>query len=173
MAYEKLALNDCLYTQVFRKMIQLFKTNPILQRTIKPSAWFVWDGRVDMKDDPFIQANLPAIRMTPIAEIAQPFTNVRFSSQYSIRIEIGIPGLHFDNIMNLWYVIHASIFTGDGSKAALTALQALPLAGTTGIGQNVISLGLGTPAFTPHAEAFGAEMLVATGDVWINMMVPR
>lgn len=173
MAYEKLPLNDGLRTQVFRKVVRLMQTNALLARTIKPSSWFVWDGRTDMKADPFVMGNLPAIRMTPTSQPARPLTNVRFESMFLIRIEIGVPGLNMDNIMNLWDYIHGSIFTGDGSKAALAALQALPLAGTTPVGQNVISLGLGTPAFTPIMAAIGDEMLVADGDIWINMMVPR
>jgi hypothetical protein len=168
----KLALNDCLQTQVFRKIVQIYKDNPILRRTIKPTSWFVWDGRPDMKDDPFIQGNLPAIRLTPTAQPARPLTNVRFESQFLIRQEIGIPGLNIDDAMNLWYAIHATIFTGDGSKAALQALGTLSLS-VTPPGQNVISLGLGTPSFTPIATAVGSEMIVADGDIWINMMVPR
>lgn len=168
----KLPLNDGLRTQVFRKIVQIFRTNPVLHRTIKPSSWFTWDGRVDMKDDPFVQGNLPAIRLTPVSQPARPLTNVRFEAQFLIRIEIGVSGLHMDDIMNLWDAIHASIFTGDGSKTALQALQALPLSGTTP-GQNVISLGLGAPAFTPIMGAVGSEMLVADGDIWVNMMVPR
>lgn len=168
----KLALNDCLQTQVFRKVVQIYRNNPILHRTIKPTSWFVWDGRTDMKDDPFIQGNLPAIRLTPTAQPARPLTNVRFESQFLIRQEIGIPGLNIDDAMNLWYAIHVSIFTGDGSKAALSALGTLSLS-TTPPGQNVISLGLGTPSFTPIMTAVGSEMIVADGDIWINMMVPR
>jgi len=168
----KLALNDCLQTQVFRKIVQIYRNNPILHRTIKPNSWFVWDGRVDMKDDPFIQGNLPAIRLTPSAQPARPLTNVRFEAQFLIRQEIAVAGLNIDDIMNLWYAVHASIFTGDGSQAALHALQTLPLAATVP-GQNVIAVGLGTPAFTPVMSSIGSEMLVADGDIWVNMMVPR
>jgi hypothetical protein len=168
----KLPLNDGLRTQVFRKVVHIFRTNPILHRTIKPTSWFVWDGRVDMKDDPFIQSSLPAIRMTPTSQPARPLTNVRFEAQFLIRVEIGVSGLHMDDIMNLWDAVHATIFTGDGSKATLQALHQLSLAATPP-GQNVISLGLGTPAFTPIMASVGDEMLVADGDIWINMMVPR
>lgn len=168
----KLSLNDGLRTQVFRKIVHILRTNTVLHRTIKPTSWYTWDGRVDMKDDPFVQGGLPAIRLTPVAQPARPLTNVRFEAQFLIRVEIGVSGLNMDDIMNLWDAIHASIFTGDGSKAALQALQALSLAGTTP-GQNVISLGLGSPAFTPVLGAVGSEMLVADGDIWVNMMVPR
>jgi hypothetical protein len=157
---------------VFRKIIEIYRANPILKRTIKPHSWFVWDGRVDMKDDPFIQGNLPAIRLTPTAQPARPLTNVRFEAQFLIRMEIGVSGLNMDDIMNLWWAIHVSIFTGDGSRAALHALQTMPLS-ATGPGQNVISLGLGTPAFTPTMSAVGSEMIVADGDIWVNMTVPR
>ena len=168
----KLALNDCLQTQVFRKIVEIYRSNPILRRTIKPRSWFVWDGRPEDKADPFEQGNLPAIRLTPAAQPARPLTNVRFEAQFLIRQEIGVPGLNIDDAMNLWFAIHASIFTGDGSKAALQALQMLPLSATPP-GQNVISLGLGTPAFTPVMSAVGSEMIAADGDIWINMMVPR
>jgi hypothetical protein len=168
----KLALNDCLQTQVFRKVVEIYQANPILRRTIKPKSWFVWDGRVDMKEDPFVHGNLPAIRLTPAAQPVRPLTNVRFESMFLIRQEIGIPGLNMDDIMNLWYAIHVSVFTGDGSRAALQALQTLPQSATVA-GQNVISLGLGSPMFTPHADAVGSEMLVADGDIWVNIMVPR
>lgn len=168
----KLALNDCLHTQVFRKIVEIYKSNPILRRTIKPTSWFVWDGRTDMKDDPFIQGNLPAIKLTPVSQPARPLTNVRFEAQFLIRQEVGVSGLHMDDIMNLWWAIHTTIFTGDGSKAVLQALGTLSLSATPP-GQNVISLGLGTPAFTPVVTAVGSEMLIADGDIWINMMVPR
>lgn len=168
----KLALNDCLHTQVFRKIVQIYRDNPILRRTIKPASWFVWDGRVDMKQEAFIQGDLPAIRLTPVAQPARPLTNVRFEAQFLIRQEIAISGFHMDDILNLWWAIHVSIFTGDGSRAALSALQTLPLA-ATGPGQNVISLGLGSPAFTPIESAVGSEMILADGDIWINLTVPR
>ena len=168
----KLALNDCLQTQVFRKIVAIYRDNPILRRTIKPTSWFVWDGRTDMKDDPFIQGNLPAIRLTPAAQPARPLTNVRFEINFLIRQEIGVPGLNMDDALNLWFAIHNTIFTGDGSRAALAALQTLSLSATPP-GQNVIQIALGMPAFTPHLDAVGSEMLVGDGDIAINMLIPR
>ena len=168
----KLALNDCLQTQVFRKIVEIYRSNPILRRTIKPRSWFVWDGRPEDKADPFEQGNLPAIRLTPAAQPARPLTNVRFEAQFLIRQEIGVSGLNIDDAMNLWFAIHASVFTGDGSRAALKALNTMSLSANP-LGQNVISLGLGTPAFTPVMSAVGSEMIVADGDIWVNMMVPR
>lgn len=168
----KLALNDCLQTQVFRKIVEIYRANPILRRTIKPHGWFVWEGRPEDKQDPFVQGILPSIRLTPVAQPARPLTNVRFEAQFLIRQEIGISGLNVDDAMNLWYALHVSIFTGDGSKAALAALQKLS-ASATQPGQNVISVGLGTPAFTPMNGGSGAEMIVADGDIWVNLMLPR
>lgn len=172
MASGGLALNNCLRTLVFRKVIQIMKDNAILKRTIRPTSWYVWDGRVDMKEDPFVLGGLPVIRMTPVAQPARPLTNVRFESQFLIRIELGVPGLNMDDILNLWDAVHNSMFTGDGSRATLSALQQLS-ASVTPAGQNVISIGLGSPAFTPMLSAVGSEMLVADGDIWVNMMVPR
>lgn len=168
----KLNLNNSLRTQIFRKMVSIFQSNAILKRTIRPSSWYVWDGNPSMKDDPFTSGGLPAIRMTPVAQPARPMTNVRFEAQFIIRIEIGVPGLNMDDIINLWDAIHFSIFTGDGSKAALAALQGLSSA-VTPQGQNVITLGLGTPAFTPIMTSPPSEALIADGDIWINMMMPR
>lgn len=172
MANGGLALNDCLRTLVFRKIVQIMKDNPILKRTIRQTSWYTWDGRIDMKEDPFVQGGIPAIRMTPVSQPARPLTNVRFESQFLIKIEIGVPGLVIDDIMNLWDAMHNAIFTGDGSRALLTALQQLS-ASVTPAGQNVISVGLGTPAFTPVMSAVGSEMIIADGDIWVNLMVPR
>lgn len=126
-----------------------------------------------MKEDPFVQGQLPVIRLTPVSQPAEPLTNVRFRARFGIRIEVGVSGLNMDDAMNLWDAIHASIFTGDGSKAALAALQAIQASSPTGIGQNVITLGLGTPGFTPRWDATGSEMIIADGDMWVEMMVPR
>lgn len=168
----KLPLNDCLQTQIFRKIVEIYKTNPILRRTIRSHSWFVWEGRPEDKQDPFTQNILPSIRLTPVAQPARPLTNIRFEGQFLIRQEIAVAGLNVDDIMNLWYAIHVSIFTGDGSKAVLNALRNLPAA-VTQPGQNAISVGLGTPAFTPINNGQGSEMLVADGDIWINMLLPR
>jgi len=168
----KLALNDCLQTQVFRKIVQIYRDNPILRRTIKPTSWFVWDGRSDMKDDPFIQGNLPAIRLTPAAQPARPLTNVRFEANFLIRQEIAVSGFNMDDIMNLWFTMHTTIFTGDGNRAVLQALSALSLAATPP-GQNIVQVGMGMPAFTPHMDALGSEMILADGDIAIQMLIPR
>ena len=168
----RLHINDSLRTQIFRKMVKIFQTNHVLSRVIRPTSWYVWDGSPQMKDDPFTQGGLPAIRMTPVAQPARPMTNVRFESPFLIRIEIGVPGLNMDDIINLWDAIHFSIFTGDGNKATLAALQALSNA-VTPMGQNVIQLGLGTPGFTPITSSLPTEAIVADGDIWIQMMMPR
>lgn len=171
----KLALNDGVRTQVFRKIVRLLQTDPILQRTIRPTSWYTWDGRSDMKQEAFFEGGLPAIRLTPAALPAQPSTNVRFQVQFLIRVELAVGGLNMDDIMNLWDAVHYALFPGSGSVKTLAAIQSVP--GNTppvpNMGTNVISFGLGTPAFTPIMAAVGSEMLVAEGDIWIDMMVPR
>lgn len=168
----KLALSDGLRTQVFRKLINLMRTDPILKRTIKETSWYVWDGRPDMKVMAFGTGELPALRLTPFSIPAEPLTNVRFQSTWNLRIELAVPGTNMDDAFNLWDALHNSIFTGDGSKAALQALQGL-YRSVTPVGQNVHSLVLGTPSFTPNPQGLPDDMIIAEGDISIVISVPR
>lgn len=168
----RIKLNDSLRSLVFRKVIHLLRENPILRRTFRPSSWYTWDGNPNMKDDPFTQGALPAIRITPVAQPSRPLTNIRFESPFLLKFEIGTEGLDVTDTINLWDYIHFTIFTGDGGKATLTALQSLSV-GLNPPGQAVISITLGTPAFTPVVSTTGAEAIVSDGDLWINMMMPR
>lgn len=168
----KLALNDGLRTLVFRKVVALLRENPILKRTIKPSSWYVWDGRPDHKAMAFATGELPAIRLTPVSNPAQPLTNVRWESPWTLRIETAVDGTNMDDALNLWDAVHNSIFTGDGSKTALAALQGLSAA-VTPVGQNVHSITLGVPSFTPNPLGLVDDMILAEGDITIVMTVPR
>jgi hypothetical protein len=169
---EKLALNDGLRTLVFRKMVAIFQASAILKRTIKPSSWYVWDGRPDQKIMAFAAGELPALRLTPQAIPAEPLTNVRWTSSWVLRVETAVGGTNMDDAFNLWDAIHGAIFTGDGSKPALDALQALSAA-VTPVGQNVHSITLGTPSFTPNPQGMPDDMILAEGDIRIEMTVPR
>jgi hypothetical protein len=169
---EKLALRDGLRTLVFRKIVALFQANEILKRTIKPSSWYVWNGRVDQKAGTFATGELPALRLTPISIPAEPLTNVRWQSSWTLRIETAVSGTNMDDAFNLWDAIHNVIFTGDGSKAALEALQSLS-ASVTPAGQNVHAITLGTPSFTPNPQGLPDDMILGEGDITIVMTVPR
>jgi hypothetical protein len=169
---EKLALNDGLRTLVFRKMVAILQASTALRRTIKPSSWYVWDGRPDQKVMAFAAGELPALRLTPLAIPAVPLTNARWISSWTLRVETAVSGTNIDDAFNLWDAIHGAIFTGDGTKAALMALQSLSAA-VTPAGQNVHSITLGTPSFTPNPQGMPDDMILSEGDITIEMTVPR
>lgn len=169
---EKLALSDGLRTLVFRKVVTMLRADPILKRTIKDSSWYVWNGRPDQKAMAFATGELPALRLTPYSIPAEPLTNVRWQSSWTLRIETAVGGTNMDDAFNLWDAIHQVIFTGDGSRAALEALQMLSAA-VTPAGQNVHSITLGTPSFTPNPQGLPDDMILAEGDITIVMTVPR
>jgi hypothetical protein len=111
----KLPLPQSDRARVFRKVVALLRTDPILKRTIRPASWYVWDGRPDQKAGVFASGELPALRITPRALPATPETVTRQSSPMGLAVELATDGTDIDDAMNLWAAVEAVLFPGDGS----------------------------------------------------------
>jgi hypothetical protein len=156
----KLPLPQSDRARVFRKVVALLRTDPILKRTIRPASWYVWDGRPDQKAGVFASGELPALRITPRAE-----TVTRQSSPMGLTVELATDGTDIDDAMNLWAAVEAVLFPGDGSLKVLAALQAIT--------PSVISVRLNSPAFTPHPAGLPDDMILTEGHLTIELLVKR
>jgi hypothetical protein len=161
----KLPLADGVRTKVFRRVVALLQQDPILKRTIRPTSWYVWDGRPDQKSGTFATGELPALRITPVALDATPETNTRQHSPLLLRIEVATDGTHIDDALNLWEAVEAVVFPGDGSGRVLAALRAAT--------PNVLAIQLVQPAFTPNPAGLKDDMILATGSLRIELLVKK
>ncbi len=161
----KLPLKDGLRTLVFRKIVGLLQADAVLKKTIRPTSWYVWDGRPDQKVQAFASGERPAIRITPIALDAVPETNTRQNSPLALRFEVATDGLNIDDAMNLWEAIEAVVFTGDGSRRVLSALRA--------ISPGVTSVRLLTPSFTPNPRGLADDVILSEGSLVIELLVKK
>lgn len=150
---------------VFRKFIALLRADPQLRTKVRPEGWYVWDGKLDENVVEFGKGQLPAIRITPVGRPASPESNVRQNSPLGIQVELAVDGLNLDVAIDTWEYIEGAIFTGDGSAAALRALQA--------VNPNVKGLRLGEPGITPRPQQLPDRVIYTAGSFEIDMLTAK
>ena len=170
-----LSLPDSPRKLVFRALVALFQEDPVLKRTIRPESWFVWQGRPN-DNAPFEAPGLmPVAVLTPLALPASPETEASQNSPLGIQLTIAMTGLNVDDLLDLWSAFESVVFTGDGVKTATAALQAALTDSESSavLNASVQTIRLGLPAIQPVAELLDERMMVATGTLFVQMLVRK
>lgn len=159
----KLAIPNCNRTNVYRALVQVLQTNATLKSVVK--TWRTWTGD---PNDTLAPDNkqTPWIRITPVGQPASPETEVHTTSPFVLRLDVVVNGTNMDDLLNLNEAIERAIF--DDQTSLLAKLNAA--CDTTKSG-SVIQVLLKAPAIGTGQDVSGSQMLVATFEIVVKMLV--
>ncbi len=158
---------------VFRTIVSLFQQDPDLQRTIRPSSWFIWDGSLTALMPYTSPGIMPSVMITPTALAASPETQSQQNSPMGIQLNVATSGLNVDDLLDLWSAFERVIFKGDGGALLQQQMQSLFMHNTGCDGSRFIQVRLGMPAVTLSEADAEERFMVATGMLHVDMLVRK
>ncbi len=158
---------------VFRTLVGIFQGDPDLRRAIRPASWTVWKGESTETTPQVSQSRCPVAQLLPVALPATAETEAAQNSPFGISLYVATWGTNLDDLLDLWSAFERSIFSGDGSRPATDAIRAALLASPGCAGASIQTIRLGIPAIQPVMEDTEFKYMVATGTIFIQMLVRK
>lgn len=154
---------ESIRSRIMRGFIQHLKSNPVLSSVIK--TWDDFSGRAEDHDIVPI-SKCPAIRFTYSGQGMSPETFTSSTANFSINMELIVPGSNQYQILDIWEVIEtaADQFYG-GDKAIRDCLQGDPRAI---FGTHYLS----SPAIN-HTKYKNPPCMVGNGSVSVVLSIRR
>ena len=112
-----LSLNSSSRSKLFRAIVRVLQQpDGDVARTIR--TWRVWEGKPDDAAAPTV-AEMPWCRVTPQPNPPSIEALDLIRTDLLLKIEVMLPGLNGEDILDLWGAIEAALFPGDGSMQQL------------------------------------------------------
>lgn len=165
-----LELSDSPWTQAYFRTVQTFRNDPFLGSVISPSGWRTFTGE-ECTAAPLSSDALPSFEVLPFGMRASSEAPVSQYSPFGIAITIATSGTDVRDLMNLWGVVHNSVFPGDGSRVLITRIREDFVASASGA--QIESITLGLPAITPSPPDLANQILTASGNLILMIRVRK
>jgi hypothetical protein len=111
MATKPLPLTTSRRTATFRALEAILRADHTLRKVVADKHWYTWDGSPASAGP--LPANLVAIRLTPAPGPAEFWSPTEQESLLFIDVELTVPGLLIDDLLNLWQAVERAIYPED------------------------------------------------------------
>lgn len=102
----RLALPDGKRVRAFRAVEAILREDDALKRVVK--TWVSWDGSPGDTARPTLDM-MPMIRLNPRIEPSESFSNGQRIGSIGLAVEVMAPGLHANDIVNLWDAVEDAL----------------------------------------------------------------
>lgn len=164
-----LDLPDGIRATVYGIIVRTLRDDPLLGGIIHPGGWHTYLD-LGTADAPPGEDSLPSIELLPFGMAAAPASLVTQEAPFGIGINVATEGTDVRDLLNLWEAVEGALWKGDGLRALLPKLKSALV--DLGRGQ-VATVNLTSPAVTVSQPGLDKQILVAAGQILVQLRVPK
>jgi hypothetical protein len=123
MATPSLALPPDNRRKVFRKLVNILQSDPVLSRVVSKTGWLVWDG--DSNSDDPLPSEQVCMRLTPRLGPMSWLDESEQECRLTVDFEFALPGFDADDPLDFQGAIERALYPVGGAQDTANSLLAL------------------------------------------------